>query len=115
MSESTTVGFHAWNGSGSSESSRTAVCGGSSARRPSSWGSTSGPWTSRSRTCPPGPARSRREAALARVLEFLVSLRLLRKQDEELAVTSRTRRYYFENLSTIRDERRYVAIDLATP
>jgi len=52
--------------------------------------------------------------AFDRVLEFLVSLRLLRKQDEELAVTSRTRRYYFENLSTIRDERRYVAIDLAT-
>jgi len=29
-------------------------------------------------------------------------------------MTSRTRPYYYENLSTIRDERRYVAIDIAT-
>jgi len=52
--------------------------------------------------------------AFDRVVEFLVALRLLRKEGDELAVTSRTRQYYFENLSTIRDERRYVAIDLAT-
>ena len=52
--------------------------------------------------------------AFDRVVQFLVDLRLLRRDGKELAVTSRTRPYYFENLSTIRDERRYVAIDLAT-
>ncbi len=49
-----------------------------------------------------------------RVVQFLVDLRLLRREGGELAMTSRTRPYYFENLSTIRDERRYVAIDIAT-
>jgi len=52
--------------------------------------------------------------AFDRVVQFLVELRLLRREGGELAMTSRTRPYYFENLSTIRDERRYVAIDIAT-
>ena len=52
--------------------------------------------------------------AFDRVVQFLVELRLLRREGGELAMTSRTRPYYYENLSTIRDERRYVAIDIAT-
>jgi len=52
--------------------------------------------------------------AFDRVVAFLADLRILRNERDELAATARTRPYYFENLSTIRDERRYVAIDLAT-
>ncbi len=52
--------------------------------------------------------------AFDRVVDFLLDLRLLRRDGGDLVPTSRTRGYYFENLSTIRDERRYVAIDIAT-
>jgi len=52
--------------------------------------------------------------AFGRVVDFLLDLRLLRKDGEDLVPTARTRGYYFENLSTIRDERRYIAIDIAT-
>src|SRR3989475_3718610 len=52
--------------------------------------------------------------AFDRVVAFLTDLRLLRRDGGDLVPTSRTRGYYYENLSTIRDERRYVAIDIAT-
>jgi len=52
--------------------------------------------------------------AFDRVVKLIVDLRILRQEGETLAVTARTRKYYYENLSTIRDERRYPAIDLAT-
>jgi len=52
--------------------------------------------------------------AFDRVVDFLVHLKLLRREGLNLVATNRTRTYYFQNLSTIRDERRYRAVDLAT-
>jgi ATP-dependent Lhr-like helicase len=49
-----------------------------------------------------------------RVAEFLDHLGVLRQQGDEVRVTPKGRRYYFENLSTIRDERRYPVMDLTT-
>src|SRR5947199_4293377 len=52
--------------------------------------------------------------AFDRVVDFLLDLRLLRRDGGDLVPTARTRPIYVDNLSTIRDERRYVAIDIAT-
>src|SRR5438445_6446703 len=41
-------------------------------------------------------------------------LGVLRQQGDKIRVTPKGRRYYFENLSTIRDERRYQVMDLTT-
>jgi ATP-dependent Lhr-like helicase len=41
-------------------------------------------------------------------------MRYLRTENGSLARTGRTRQYYFENLSTIPDERRYLVIDVST-
>jgi len=49
-----------------------------------------------------------------RVAEFLDHLGVLRQQGDKVRVTPKGRRYYFENLSTIRDERRYPVTDLTT-
>ncbi len=55
------------------------------------------------------------EADMAeRVAAFLESLELVRREDGSIRVTPKGRRYYFENLSTIRDERRYRVVDLAS-
>jgi ATP-dependent Lhr-like helicase len=52
--------------------------------------------------------------AFQRVLAFLGELRLVRRGDGSLRATGKARRYYYENLSTIRDERRYPVVDLTT-
>ncbi len=49
-----------------------------------------------------------------KVLTFLDKLRYINFGDELLARSSRTRQYYFENLSMIPDERRYQVIDVST-
>src|SRR3989442_7900185 len=38
----------------------------------------------------------------------------IRQEGDKIRVTPKGRRYYFENLSTIRDERRYPVMDLTT-
>jgi ATP-dependent Lhr-like helicase len=54
------------------------------------------------------------DAQAQRVVDFLDHLGVARRQGEAIRVTSKGRRYYFENLSTIRDERRYRVVDLTT-
>ncbi len=61
-----------------------------------------------------GPYHDLDDAQVDRVVEFLDHLGILRRQGEDLRVTPKGRRYYYENLSTIRDERRYRVVDLTT-
>src|SRR5713226_5259041 len=49
-----------------------------------------------------------------KVVEFMRKMGYLKKDDSTLYRTSRTRFYYFENLSMIPDERRYLVVDLTT-
>jgi len=49
-----------------------------------------------------------------KVLVFLDKLRYINFDDKLLTRSSRTRQYYFENLSMIPDERRYQVIDVST-
>jgi ATP-dependent Lhr-like helicase len=51
-------------------------------------------------------------AELEKVVEFMGKMGYLRRDDQTLYRTSRTRLYYYENLSMIPDERRYPVIDL---
>ncbi len=60
------------------------------------------------------PYRDLEDAQADRVAEFLDHLGVLRQQGDKVRVTPKGRRYYFENLSTIRDERRYQVMDLTT-
>src|SRR5256884_5335638 len=60
------------------------------------------------------PFRELEDATADRVAEFLDHLGVLRQQGDKVRVTPKGRRYYFENLSTIRDERRYQVMDLTT-
>src|SRR5712692_2775920 len=52
------------------------------------------------------------DAQLEQVVEFMRKMGYLKRDDETLYRTSRTRVYYFENLSMIPDERRYLVVDL---
>ncbi len=52
------------------------------------------------------------DAELEKVVEFMRKMGYLKRDDESLYRTSRTRPYYYENLSMIPDERRYSVIDL---
>jgi len=52
------------------------------------------------------------EAELEKVIEFMRKMGHLRRDEETLYRTSRTRMYYYENLSMIPDERRYHVVDL---
>jgi ATP-dependent Lhr-like helicase len=52
------------------------------------------------------------DAALEKVVEFMGKMGYLKRDDQTLYRTSRTRMYYYENLSMIPDERRYQVIDL---
>lgn len=54
------------------------------------------------------------EAAVERVAGYLAHLGLLRADGGTLAATRRTRDYYYRNLSTIRDERSYPVVELAS-
>src|SRR2546422_1735733 len=52
------------------------------------------------------------DSELEKVVEFMRKMGYLKRDDETLYRTSRTRMYYYENLSMIPDERRYQVIDL---
>ena len=52
------------------------------------------------------------DAELEKVVEFMRKMGYLKRDDQTLYRTSRTRVYYYENLSMIPDERRYQVIDL---
>ena len=52
--------------------------------------------------------------AFDKTADFMVHLKLLRADGGDLVITARGRDYYFQNLSTIRDERTYPVIDLTT-
>ncbi|HYT00032.1 MAG TPA: DEAD/DEAH box helicase [Thermoplasmata archaeon] len=60
------------------------------------------------------PFRELEDVQANRVAEFLAHLGNLRQEGDRIRVTPKGRRYYFENLSTIRDERRYPVLDLTT-
>jgi ATP-dependent helicase Lhr and Lhr-like helicase len=52
------------------------------------------------------------DAELGKVVDFMGRMGYLKRDDQTLYRTSRTRVYYYENLSMIPDERRYSVIDL---
>src|SRR5216117_3399954 len=52
------------------------------------------------------------DAELEKVVDFMRKMGYLKRDDQTLYRTSRTRLYYYENLSMIPDERRYPVIDL---
>src|SRR5436853_2613675 len=52
------------------------------------------------------------DAELEKVVEFMRKMGYLKRDDQTLYRTSRTRVYYYENLSMIPDDRRYQVIDL---
>jgi len=52
------------------------------------------------------------DGELEKVVEFMRKMGYLKRDDQTLYRTSRTRPYYYENLSMIPDERRYSVIDL---
>ena len=52
------------------------------------------------------------DAELEKVVEFMRKMGYLKRDDQSLYRTSRTRIYYYENLSMIPDERRYQVVDL---
>jgi ATP-dependent helicase Lhr and Lhr-like helicase len=54
------------------------------------------------------------DAELEKVVEFMRKMGYLKRDDQTLYRTSRTRIYYYENLSMIPDERRYQVIDLTS-
>jgi len=61
------------------------------------------------------PYRDLDDAQARKVVDFLDHLGIVRRQGgEALRVTPKGRQYYFENLSTIRDERRYRVVDLTS-
>jgi ATP-dependent Lhr-like helicase len=60
------------------------------------------------------PYRNLTRTEFDKVTTFLDKMRYVRIDQENLIRTSGTRRYYFENLSMIPDERRYHVIDLST-
>jgi len=60
------------------------------------------------------PYSQLQEAELEKVVEFMRKMGYLRRDDQTLFRTSRTRMYYYENLSMIPDERRYQVVDLTS-
>ncbi len=58
------------------------------------------------------PYRHLEDGSFDQVVEFMRKMGYLKKDDGTLYRTSRTRFYYFENLSMIPDERRYMVVDL---
>src|SRR5467141_1241336 len=58
------------------------------------------------------PYSTLEDAELEKVVEFMGKMGYLRRDEQALYRTSRTRIYYYENLSMIPDERRYSVIDL---
>jgi len=60
------------------------------------------------------PFRELEDVQADRVAEFMAHLGNIGQEGDKIRVTPKGRRYYFENLSTIRDERRYPVMDLTT-
>jgi ATP-dependent Lhr-like helicase len=60
------------------------------------------------------PYSNLEDAELEKVVEFMRKMGYLKRNDQTLYRTSRTRIYYYENLSMIPDERRYQVIDLTS-
>src|SRR5881296_3208005 len=60
------------------------------------------------------PYSNLEDAELEKVVEFMRKMGYLKQDDQDLYRTSRTRLYYYENLSMIPDERRYPVIDLTS-
>jgi ATP-dependent Lhr-like helicase len=60
------------------------------------------------------PYRELEDGQLDKVIEFMRKMGYLKKDDSTLYRTSKTRLYYFENLSMIPDERRYLVVDLTS-
>ena len=60
------------------------------------------------------PYQRLEDGPLDQVIEFMGKMGYLKKDDTALYRTSRTRFYYFENLSMIPDERRYLVVDLTS-
>ncbi len=60
------------------------------------------------------PYQDLEDDPLDKVIEFMRKMGYLKKDDSVLYRTSRTRFYYFENLSFIPDERRYLVVDLTS-
>ncbi len=58
------------------------------------------------------PYQKLEDAQLESVVEFMRKMGYLKRDGETVYRTSRTRMYYFENLSMIPDERRYLVVDL---
>ncbi len=58
------------------------------------------------------PYQKLEDAQLEQVVEFMRKMGYLKRDSDTLYRTSRTRLYYFENLSMIPDERRYLVVDL---
>ncbi|HVH15496.1 MAG TPA: DEAD/DEAH box helicase [Candidatus Angelobacter sp.] len=52
------------------------------------------------------------DGELEKVVEFMRKMGYVKRDDQTLYRTSRTRIYYYENLSMIPDERRYTVVDL---
>src|SRR5437879_11457618 len=61
------------------------------------------------------PFRELEDVPADRVAEFMAHLGNIRQEGDKVRVTPKGRRYYYENLSTIRDERRYPVLDLTPP
>jgi ATP-dependent Lhr-like helicase len=64
--------------------------------------------------CSAYPYRELTRGEFDKVTSFMEKMRHLRIENSHLARGSRTRQYYFENLSMIPDERRYQVIDVST-
>ena len=60
------------------------------------------------------PYRDMEDAAFDKVVDFMAKMGRLKKDGNTIYRTSRTRLYYFENLSMIPDERRYLVVDLTS-
>src|SRR5207245_8860489 len=60
------------------------------------------------------PFRELEDVQADGVAEFLAHLGNIRQEGDKIRVTPKGRRYDFENLSTLRDERRYPVMDLTT-
>src|SRR2546427_4926866 len=60
------------------------------------------------------PYQDLEDAPFDKVVEFMRKMGYLKRDDNALYRTSRTRFYYFENLSMIPDERRYLVVDLTS-
>jgi ATP-dependent Lhr-like helicase len=58
------------------------------------------------------PYRKLEDTQLEAVVEYMRKMGFLKRDPDILYRTSRTRPYYFENLSMIPDERRYLVVDL---